>query len=74
MEMAGDSPSIKSTSGFSTCLEELPGVGGEGIHVATLAFRVHGVEGGARTYQNPDRPVITTSRSLGMLTSMFLRL
>jgi hypothetical protein len=43
--IAGDSPSIESTSGFSICPEELPGVGRERLDVAALALRVERVEG-----------------------------
>ena len=48
MEMAGDSPSMKSTSGFSIWPEELPGVRRQRLHVPPLALGVDRVEGERR--------------------------
>ena len=53
IETAGDSPSMKSTSGLSIC-EELPGVGGQRLDVPALALgedRVEGQAGLTRTGQ-----------------------
>ena len=54
-------------------LEELPRVGRQRLDVAPLPFGVNRVEG-ERRLARPDRPVMTTSLSRGMSTSMFLRL
>ena len=48
IEMAGDRPSMKSTSGLSIWPEELAGVGRERLDVATLALGVDRVEGQRR--------------------------
>ena len=48
MEMAGDRPSMESTSGFSICPKNMPGIGGEALHIAALSLGVDGVEGQAR--------------------------
>ena len=45
MEMAGDSPSMESTSGFSICPRNMPGIGGKGFHIPALAFGINGVKG-----------------------------
>ena len=59
--------------GLLHLLEELPGVGGERLHVAPLPFRVDGVEGeGGLTGAREAR--MTTSWSRGRSTSMFFRL
>ena len=44
MEMAGESPSMESTSGLCMTPEELAGVGGERFDVPPLAFGVQRVE------------------------------
>ena len=68
IEIAGDRPSIWSTSGFSIWPEELAGVGAQALDVAALALGVDRVEGEAATCRCPDSPVMTTSRSRGNAT------
>ena len=46
--IAGESPSIDSTSGLSICSRNWPGVGGERLHVAPLPLGVDRVEGERR--------------------------
>ncbi len=48
IEIAGESPSIESTSGFSIWPEELARVRGQRLDVAALALGVDRVEGEAR--------------------------
>ena len=45
MEMAGERPSMAVDVGALHLVEELAGVGGEGLDVAALAFGVDGVKG-----------------------------
>ena len=45
IEIAGDSPSIESTSGLLHLLEELARVGREALDVTPLTLGVDGVEG-----------------------------
>ena len=47
--------------------QELPGVGGERLHVAPLPLGVDGVEGQRRLARSRSDPVMTISRSRGML-------
>ena len=48
MEIAGDRPSIRSTSGLLHQLQELAGVGGQAFDIAALALGIDGVEREAR--------------------------
>ena len=53
--------------------EELAGVGRQAFHIPALAFRIDGVEG-QLDLPLPERPVMTTSLSRGMVTLTFFRL
>ena len=55
IEMAGESPSMKSTSGLSIWPEELPGVARQRLHVPPLPLGVDGVEG-ERALPRPGQP------------------
>ncbi len=48
MEMAGDRPSIRSTSGLDISLKELTRIGRQGFDIAPLSFGIDGVEGKRR--------------------------
>ena len=54
--------------------QELAGVGGERLDVAALALRRRWCRRPGELLPEPETPVMTTSLSRGMSTSMFLRL
>ena len=73
MAMAGDSPSMLSTSGFSICDKtgERRPINSRRSGVVPSAYRVSKAR---LDLPEPDKPVMTTSLSRGMSMSMFLRL
>jgi len=73
IEIAGERPSIASTSGFSIKPQELASVGGERLDVAPLSLRVNRVER-EDDFPDPDSPVMTVRLSRGISTVMSLRL
>ena len=73
IEMAGRRPSIRSTSGFSISCRNCRAGGRQRFDVTALPF-AYRVSNAARTYLEPDSPVITISLSRGRSRLMFLRL
>lgn len=73
MEIAGDKPSMVSTSGFSMIDRKLPGICRQGLDsgAGPSAYRVSEAR---EDFPEPDSPVITISLSRGSVRSMFFRL
>ena len=69
----GRQPLDRVDVGLAHLVEELARVGRQRLDVAALPFGVDGVER-ERDLPDPESPVITTSLSRGISTSMFLRL
>ena len=73
MEIAGESPSMLSTAGFSICPKNcLAYEDNDSIYLLWPSAYI--VSKARLDLPEPDRPVSTTRLSLGISTSMFLRL
>src|SRR2546430_1394556 len=73
MEMAGDRPSIESTSGFSICSRNCRAYAdSDSTYLRCPSAKI--VSKASDDFPEPDTPVMTTNLLRGTTTSMFLRL
>src|SRR5258708_1920776 len=73
MEIAGDSPSMESTSGFSICSRNCRAYAdSDSTYLRCPSAKI--VSNARDDFPEPDTPVITTNLLRGTTTSMFLRL
>ncbi len=73
MEIAGESPSMESTSGFSICSRNcLAYADSDSTYLLCPSAKI--VSKASDDFPEPETPVITTNLFRGTTTSIFLRL